>query len=595
MRLLVMLGLLLCCCDIHTAYTATYYVDASAPSDNGTGSHKRPKKYISSGIALMSSGDTLILEDGIYTGTSNMIGTVAPRRFPPAGSAEHYTVIKAQNVGGAILDGDYSDVPFSNANQSEPVASHLLIDGIHFRRGNMGVFEIKGKYHKVTNCGFEDGQSPSDKRQLPIADIVGSASSYVLFEDCWAWGKGRYGIYFGGSSPGVSNSIFRRVVVRQDDAAAGPVSGIMFYNGHDNVCQNCIVIDSADTSPGEHYGAFAATANYPTGSPATLNHQVVGSIGLNNKRYYGFLPQYNIGTFSIINSVLWGNGMSGISASPSTVGVTALDHVTIGANAVDGISGNPGYKNSFIDAQNTLSVKNGRWGFYYGRRADYVHAYGNGRGAQSGTQLKHELTSNPFLSTLKYLPRIEKGSKSGGAKSAGRDMGANLLYRIGGSGKLHGEPGWDQTTTTPLWPFPNEALWSGKMRGYTASGPGGNRGFAALKSPTPLTDYVWGYLGNTVPPFNLRAIPAKGGAITLSWAPNTANADVVGYKVYLGTSSGDYRQAGYVGGKNVGNVQKETISGVTPGIPYFIAVTALDRVKGESGFSYEIIATSRGN
>ena len=45
------------------SFAATYYVDASAARDSGNGSQASPKKYIQSGISLMSSrgGDTLII------------------------------------------------------------------------------------------------------------------------------------------------------------------------------------------------------------------------------------------------------------------------------------------------------------------------------------------------------------------------------------------------------------------------------------------------------------------------------------------------------------------------------------------------------
>jgi hypothetical protein len=74
------------------------------------------------------------------------------------------------------------------------------------------------------------------------------------------------------------------------------------------------------------------------------------------------------------------------------------------------------------------------------------------------------------------------------------------MYQTGVSGTLHGETGWDTLTSTQLWPFPNESIWAAKMKAYTATGPGGNRGFAALSgsTATPLTDYIWGYLGTPI-------------------------------------------------------------------------------------------------
>jgi hypothetical protein len=584
-------------------FAATYYVDPNLGSDSNTGQSGSPKLTIAAGIAIMTGGDTLILNDGTYTGTKNMIGLVAPRQFPPSGiDAAHPTTIRAAHVGSAIIDANYTDIPFSNANQTPSYnlngtlvsSAFIHVDGIHFRRGNVGVFEIKGHYHKITNCGFEDGQSPSSTAQLPIADIVGSDSSYVLFEDCWAWGKGRYGIYFGGSSPGVNNSIFRRCVVRQDDAAQGPIAGIMFYNGHDNLCQNCIVLDSTDTSASEHYGAFSATANYPSSAPSSLNNQVVGSIGLNNAKLYGYLPQMTIGTLSISNTVLWGNKYSGVDHSDNTTGVSSLNHMLIGANGSYGIQGNSGYLKSFIDVTNSIIPDNALYGIKTARTASYINTYGNGSGASGGATITNGITSNPFDSALKYLQRIEPGSNLKGAASDGGDIGANIVYQIGAPGSLYGDANWNTVTQNPLWPLANEAIWSAKIKSYTASGPGGNRGFAAVNTSTPLTDYIWGYLGNTVPPFNVQATSISGG-VALTWNAASVNANLSGYKVYLGTSSGVYTVAGYQGGKDVGNVTSTVLNGLQGGQTYYIAVTTVDSQKGESGFSYEIAVNAGVN
>ena len=46
-----------------------FYVDGARADDNGDGlTWATAKKYIKSGISLMGSGDTLIINDGIYTG-----------------------------------------------------------------------------------------------------------------------------------------------------------------------------------------------------------------------------------------------------------------------------------------------------------------------------------------------------------------------------------------------------------------------------------------------------------------------------------------------------------------------------------------------
>lgn len=114
--------------------------------------------------------------------------------------------------------------------------------------------------------------------------------------------------------------------------------------------------------------------------------------------------------------------------------------------------------------------------------------------------------------SLEYLVRIENGSSYSGVASDSGDIGATILYQYGVSGTFWGEPGYNTLTSTPLWPFPNEALIKTKMAEYTYDdGSGGDpeitgaRGFCATGTgldgvnPITLTSYIWEYLGNEIP------------------------------------------------------------------------------------------------
>jgi hypothetical protein len=67
----------------------------------------------------------------------------------------------------------------------------------------------------------------------------------------------------------------------------------------------------------------------------------------------------------------------------------------------------------------------------------------------------------------------------------------------------------------------------------------------------------------------------------LTWNPSP-DADVVGYKIYYGTESGQYSES-----IDVGNTSSHTLSVSTPGLHYF-AVTAYKVGHYESGFSNEV-------
>jgi hypothetical protein len=71
-------------------------------------------------------------------------------------------------------------------------------------------------------------------------------------------------------------------------------------------------------------------------------------------------------------------------------------------------------------------------------------------------------------------------------------------------------------------------------------------------------------------------------SVTLAWNPS-ASADVVGYKIYYGTSSGSAQQA-----LDVGNVTTATVSNLDEASTYFFAVTAYNNAGLESQRSNEV-------
>ncbi|MHB1309158.1 MAG: putative Ig domain-containing protein, partial [Limisphaerales bacterium] len=70
--------------------------------------------------------------------------------------------------------------------------------------------------------------------------------------------------------------------------------------------------------------------------------------------------------------------------------------------------------------------------------------------------------------------------------------------------------------------------------------------------------------------------------VTLAWDANT-EADVVGYRLHFGTTSGSYTQQ-----LDVGNATTGTVGGLDAGRIYFFAATAVNATGAESDFSNEI-------
>lgn len=82
----------------------------------------------------------------------------------------------------------------------------------------------------------------------------------------------------------------------------------------------------------------------------------------------------------------------------------------------------------------------------------------------------------------------------------------------------------------------------------------------------------------------LRAAPQPPG-VALAWNPSST-ADVSGYRVYLGGSSGVYTNV-----LDAGNATIITLSDLMAGASYFFAITAYDAGGNESDFSNELVVT----
>ena len=91
---------------------------------------------------------------------------------------------------------------------------------------------------------------------------------------------------------------------------------------------------------------------------------------------------------------------------------------------------------------------------------------------------------------------------------------------------------------------------------------------------------------------NLESIGASSGTATLTWDPPTTNsdgtplADLAGFGVYYGISSGTYNQYVYTG-----SVTSYTVDNLTSGLTYYFAITAYDTSGNESGYSNEVSKT----
>jgi hypothetical protein len=117
--------------------------------------------------------------------------------------------------------------------------------------------------------------------------------------------------------------------------------------------------------------------------------------------------------------------------------------------------------------------------------------------------------------------------------------------------------------------------------------------YSYVKNITKIIVHILGFLStnNLIPVvlflvFFLFSVCAFGGEVTFAWDANT-EPDLAGYKVYSGTSRGNYTQS-----VDVGNTTEYMQTGLQGSVTYYFASTAYDTAGNESGFSTEIVYTA---
>lgn len=486
---------------------------------------------ISAGTAAALGGDTIIIRNGTYTGDNNSMINYGTARgtIPPSGAATGYTTVIADNPGRVLLDGEYdremirfqgnyddrSDQAFGTYN-----AAHIALKGIVAGNSsyNAPIYANHVQNIKIIDCGAFNAQPAS-------APISMNRSNTVLIEGCYVWGQGRMGIvsYFS------DNVIMRRCVARMDiqDVSGEPIGIFDMYVTHNGRMQNCIAIDTDQhqymTGYSNAAGAFIDACGSSCYYASHRNVITTHSLALNvfNKVFISQADEDgDSDPVTFQNSVAWDMKAIGNSgADPDYYGPnllsrddTTIDQCTFGkwtsplGALSNGVAIN-GWQNSDAITESIIyDIKDhdgSRGGVFWGyETVDHNNIYDTGTINVSSSTVTNTLTYDPTTNGLVYITRRESGST---LEADG--VGADLTFMKGKSGTFFGESGFDDETSTFMWPFPHEDIIKENMANYSYSGARGNvtgaRGFtiytSPFGSPGTLTSYIWEYLGNEIP------------------------------------------------------------------------------------------------
>ena len=519
---------------------------------------------LNEGMAALESGSTLVILDGEYEGESNYIGFTDGGSFqhPASGTELGFTTIMAKTPGEVVFkDGAY--IELAAVNGYEPV-SYVAFKGLFIKGGQIAMngLEDGPRHHhlKFIRNGVE-----ADER-IPFNAF---RSDNILFENNYAFGGGRYKF----ASYEAENIVWRRNVARYDRGTVHdePKGTYSVYSTMDALLSNNLAIDGNNPDfvvQGEIAGEFAT----PTTSGATRakfkrNMQINSAFMFTNLSYLA-----GDSDVELSDMVSWHVRPDNSYVKSFASGW--LDHITMGdvepRNFADQFFN--GWDNNFRGVTNSIihDFKNGDMFYSLTKSNDHktvdnrsVERYGADTNNITNFDGKLEayesdITNLTYIDpirtqdnqdgSLMYLTRTESKSNLSESDKEGNTLGATVLTFLGFSGTLYGEAGYDSETGISMWPFPMEDIIQAKFSKYTykgntyeggehnrsISGTGsisGEKGFAV--SDQTLTNYIWGYLGNVVPPFNVTA-SIDNTEILLQWSESAPvqQSKITGYNIY---------------------------------------------------------------
>ena len=502
-------------------------------------------------LSVMAPGDKVIIKNGDWRNSPDMY--IEANHKPPDGSPGNYSKVHAETDWEVKLPNIHIET-YPAVTQGYLEFRGIVFDNKYIRTG---VSHVSYHLHhtKFIRCGFLAHGLTGNNHACGFGngDTDRSKNQYNLMEECIAWGSGRYVMY---SKYGQYN-IFRRCVVRHDYNDSPQIFNYRAYACDYHAYQNCISIDS------DRIQYYASPRNVESGGfwvgdqYGATGNEIMGCISIKDIQISYYLCSNGTGISKIENSIALDvtvPGSSTLSAFVLKNNTTVNAAFILGINGLaEGFDGFYGKKDGGFNVLNSILKDVADYGVE-GATNSYINHFNAG----AGTFGTGSTTYDPESNGLKYPVRIESGSPLATAGLNGAVCGPTIIKKIGVSGTLYGETGWNTVTDENLWPFPNEDKIQQLMR-YTVDGVSGWYGFCA--GPKSLTQYIWGYLGNTppdiYPPKRWGEVPAADSVgvendsnIMLHVIDDSTGVDqssivmtVEGETVYDGSDPGSYPNA----------------------------------------------------
>ncbi len=516
-------------------------------------------KALSKALKRVKSGDTLVLPRGTID-ASRATNRIDSERgvTPKSGKPHAFTTIIAPEPGVSVFDVKDDDAFGLHLIG----AKYIKLAGFvvtHAGRIGIRLLETNGIWIQDVGVG-DSGRARNDyKHKVSNLNVIYSEN--FLIEGVYVWGHGRYKIQLTRSKRGV----VRRSIARIDHYyGSNPIGGFQSYCSKNIVYQNNMLIDadSSDFWPRfkNHQNAFGVPATNCNALP--VGNVFTGNIVLNSHIGAMQTDASDADSPTVWNDlVAWDLTLDGYRAGkgPPTsvmrgVGLSTAKNLTIGEidfrpserfpRARYLYSRNEPSEVSHSILTGLLPAADLLWAQDPSLTLSdsILHDFGGKVTGGGATKTSGITETDP---KLRYLPLSPAALSEA---CAGERCGATILNYTGRSGSFWGQSGYDEEQSVSAWPVAGEDVIAehfrsyrheGKIRGGSTAVLSGDRGFAAHESG--LTNYVWGYLGEVVPPHRVHARPTADGGVEVAWLPTGENK-VESYKVYGLTANAAERE-----------------------------------------------------
>ena len=401
----------------------------------------------------LQPGDTLLIMDGTYDQKIRVTHSGTKTGGYITYKAQHnFKVILAPSVDTGKSTIEVFSCPGCGGGWDNPVLGYIRFEGLIARSigensalwlasaDNAPINEMT-HHIIVKNCGFFGSAQETNSAVVALGNNLRD----TLVEDIFSYGISRKA----GSAFGCLRVTVRRAVMRydywegDDYKPNDPRTTFSGYNTQDSIFENMIVVDTAETPAGydSDRGAFAAAGNEtPAALSGSARNKYLGLIVLNN---HGNGVECNGGSgdpnenLIFKNIFSWNNMDDGYALNiQGNDSGSSYSYITAGHSFV-GLRFDP-YPHAPITHESLTHsfAVNNTFGWYYGE-------------GQIDTFEHNTRIGSPEEDDVEavYAPDISKRLLDP-VMVAGYERGATIVNRYV-DGVL---------TSTPLWPWPNEAV-----------------------------------------------------------------------------------------------------------------------------------------